>query len=48
VGVRKDRAWLDRFLVDPQAVKPGVLMPKPDVTDSERQELVDYLLSLKQ
>ncbi len=47
VGARKDRAWLDKFLADPQAVKPGVLMPKPDVTAAERRELVDYLLTLK-
>lgn len=47
IGSRRDAAWLTRFLSDPQAVRPGILMPKPDVTDQELRDLVDYLSTLK-
>lgn len=38
---------LTRWLRDPQAVKPGTLMPKVDLADADRNALVAYLLSLK-
>ncbi|HWR72220.1 MAG TPA: cytochrome b N-terminal domain-containing protein [Nitrospirota bacterium] len=44
---RHDAAWLGKFLADPQAVKPGTVMPKPDLTEHERTDLVDYLMTLK-
>lgn len=47
VGNRRDKEWLLRWLKDPPAIKPGTLMPKPPVTDEERQQLVDFLLTNK-
>ncbi len=47
VGSRRDASWLARLLADPQAVNPGTIMPKPDITDQERQDLVNYLAGLK-
>jgi cytochrome c oxidase subunit 2 len=35
-------AWID----DPQAIKPGVLMPKASLTGAERARIVSYLESL--
>ena len=46
-GSRRDAAWLDKWLLDPAAVKPGTTMPKLPMTDAERKALVDYLLAQK-
>ena len=40
-------ANLDRWLRDPQSVKPGVLMPTPTLTDAQRADLVAYLDGLE-
>ncbi len=38
---------LYKWLEDPEKVKPGVKMPKPDISDTERNLLVTFLGSLK-
>lgn len=47
VASRLDAAYLDRWLSNPQAVKPGTAMPKLPLSDSERAELVAFLSTLK-
>jgi len=47
VGLRMTRAELDRWLADPQAVKPGTAMPNLALPDSTRNELVTWLVSLR-
>ncbi|MBW2243650.1 MAG: c-type cytochrome [Deltaproteobacteria bacterium] len=47
VGNRMTRAELDRWLSDPQAVKPGTAMPNLSLPDTTRGELVDWLVSLR-
>ena len=47
IGTRRDAAWLDKWLVDPQALKPGTAMPQLPMSDTERAELVQYLSELK-
>lgn len=47
VGFRKGSAWLDRWLADPQAWKPGTLMPDPRLSPRARAVIVRYLSSLK-
>jgi cytochrome c oxidase subunit 2 len=42
-----NRASLDAWLRDPQAVKPGNRMPVPGLSDDERRDLVAYLGSLR-
>lgn len=48
VGTRRpDAEWHFRHFKDPQAVVPGSLMPKIDLSERELRELTDYMLSLK-
>jgi mono/diheme cytochrome c family protein len=47
VGFRHGRAWLEAWLSDPQAWKPGSLMPNPRLSPETRAKIVDYLLTLK-
>ena len=47
VGNRLTSAELDRWLKDPPSVKPGTAMPKLDIPDATRSELVQWLASLK-
>lgn len=47
VAGRRDATWLKAFLTDPQAVKPGTIMPKPDLSSRELQDLTEYLATLK-
>ncbi|NNL64664.1 MAG: c-type cytochrome [Myxococcales bacterium] len=47
VGSRLTAAELDRWLADPPAVKPGTAMPKLDMSDATRSELVRWLASLR-
>jgi nitric oxide reductase subunit C len=47
VGNRLTAAELDRWLKDPPSVKPGTAMPKLDIPDATRSELVQWLASLK-
>ncbi|WP_221567071.1 cytochrome c oxidase subunit II [Alkalihalobacillus sp. TS-13] len=44
-----NRENLKKWLNEPQKVKPGAKMPsfKKDFTDEEKDELIDYLMSLK-
>jgi ubiquinol-cytochrome c reductase cytochrome b subunit len=46
--VAKDRtkAWLQRFIKDPQAISPWSIMPKYDLSQEELSRLADYVLSL--
>ena len=39
--------FLDRWLTDPPAVKPGTLMPKLPLSHEELDSLVRYLTALK-
>jgi len=47
VGSARDKAWLDRWLKDPQTVKPGTFMPTYPLSDEERSAIVEYLTTLK-
>jgi len=47
VSLRMTRAELDRWLADPQTVKPGTAMPNLGLPDSTRNELVTWLVSLR-
>lgn len=47
VGSRLDREYLQKWIANPQAVKPGTAMPRMPLTDAERGEIVDFLASLK-
>jgi cbb3-type cytochrome oxidase cytochrome c subunit len=44
----KDRtkAWLQRFIKDPQAISPWSIMPKYDLSQEDLSSLADYVLSL--
>src|SRR3989304_3668794 len=46
-GRKRDKKWLDTWLKDPQAVKPGTFMPTYPFTDEERKAIVEYLSTLK-
>lgn len=47
VANRYDRAKLDRWLSDPEAVKPGTKMPNLALSEDVRKQLVDYLMTLE-
>lgn len=47
IGRRRDAEWLKRFLENPQAVIPGTIMPKPEITERELDDLVNYLVTLR-
>lgn len=47
VADRYSADYLDKWISDPQVVKPGTAMPKLPLSDSERAEIVIYLGSLK-
>ena len=47
VGTRLSADELDRWLADPPGVKPGTAMPKLDMPDATRSELVLWLVSLQ-
>ena len=47
VASRIDAEYLDRWLANPQAVKPGTAMPNLGLTDDQRSELVAWLVTLK-
>jgi nitric oxide reductase subunit C len=47
VGLRMSAAELDRWLADPQALRPGTAMPNLALPDSTRNELVSWLVSLR-
>lgn len=43
---RKNRADLIAWIADPQKIKPGTAMPQIEMSEAQRAEIVDYLLSL--
>lgn len=47
VGTRRDEAWLDTWLKNPAAVKPGTTMPKITMSDQERLEMAQFLTAQK-
>ncbi|MBI5838231.1 MAG: cytochrome c [Candidatus Eisenbacteria bacterium] len=47
VGRRRDAAWLDRWLADPQAVRKGTFEPRFPLSATQRRALVTYLEGLK-
>jgi len=47
VGDVRDADWLTRHFKDPQAVVPGSIMPKFNLSDKELRDLTAYMLSLK-
>ncbi|MFQ5528433.1 MAG: c-type cytochrome [Thermoanaerobaculia bacterium] len=47
VGLRRTEDWIDTWLQDPNAVKPGTKMPKFPFTDEERKLTVEYLTKMK-
>ena len=47
VGTRRDRPWLQAYLVNPKANNPKNIMPPVKVKGEELDHLIAYLLSLK-
>lgn len=47
VGLRRSSEWIDTWLKEPNAVKPGTKMPKFPFTEEERKLAVDYLTKMK-
>jgi nitric oxide reductase subunit C len=47
VGARLDAAYLQRWLQNPQAVKPGTAMPRLPLTEPQVRELVAFLTHLR-
>ncbi len=47
VANRYDAATLDRWLADPQALKPGTAMPNLNLDDATRHQLVAWLMTLE-
>jgi mono/diheme cytochrome c family protein len=46
VGFRKTPEWLDLWMKDPAAWKPGTAMPNFQLTDAVRSDLVAYMSTL--
>jgi len=46
-GARWSAAWEERWLADPQAVKPGTFMPTFGLSPAEIRAVVSYLATLK-
>jgi cytochrome c2 len=47
VGNRLTPVWMYRWLKDPNALRPGTLMPNPSVKDDEARDLTAFLMTLK-
>lgn len=47
IADRLDPEFLDKWIADPQTVKPGTAMPKLPISDAERADIVAYLSTLK-
>ncbi len=47
VGTRLTQAWIYHWLKDPQALQPGTLEPKQNISDEDARALTAYLSSLK-
>ena len=48
VGTKRDLAWLKKYLADPKAENPKNKMPKVKATGVDLDNLIEYLLSLKE
>ena len=46
VGLRRDRAWLEKHFVDPQSTSPGTIMPAYKLSPTDLDTLCKYLLQL--
>lgn len=46
-GRKRTRAWIDNWLKDPQAVKPGTFMPAFPLTEAERSAIAEYVSTLR-
>lgn len=44
---KRTKKWLNSWLKDPQAVKPGTFMPTYPLSDDERAAIVEYVSTLK-
>lgn len=47
VGQRRDAAWLRVYFTDPKAVIPTATMPPAELSATELQDMIAYLLSLR-
>lgn len=47
VGNRRPAVWIYRWLKNPQDVAPGTLMPNPNLSNGEAQDLTAFLMTLK-
>lgn len=47
IGNRMDRDYLKEWLTDPQSVKPGTAMPELPLSDTQVNEVVEFLVQLK-
>lgn len=47
VGNRLTPAWMYRWLKDPNALRPGTLMPNPNLKDDDARDLTAFLMTLK-
>ncbi len=47
VGFRHSTQWLDQWLKDPQAWKPGTSMPNKQLSPAARSAIVSYMAELK-
>ncbi len=47
IGSKYDKAYLTKWIKDPESVKAGTSMPKVPLNDKELEEVVEFLLTLK-
>ncbi len=47
IGNKVTSAWLDQWLENPTAYLPKSKMPRVEMTDSEREAIVEFLISLR-
>lgn len=48
IGARRDRAYLYRWVRNPQAIKPGTVMPAfPQIPSAQYDDLITFLTELK-
>ncbi len=48
IGVKVSVEWLDRWIADPKKYNPATPMPKLELTEEERRDIVAYLAEQKQ
>ncbi len=47
VGMRRDAAWLRKYLPNPKSADPKATMPPVKASPEDLDHLIDYLLTLK-